>query len=169
MIIIRKARKGDVRGIARMFNENLRNKFFSCTGTNKLFTKKKINKWERGFADNGRGRCTFVAVDAEKCRIAGHSGFHAGKGRTRHRIDLGWMVHKDYAGQGIATRMVSALLTEAKKRGFKKAEAEAAVVNVSSVKLAKKLGFKIEGKKERSLLLDNGKYVDTYIFGKILK
>jgi len=54
-------------------------------------------------------------------------------------------------------------------QGFKRAEAEIAVPNKASVKIAQKTGFKIEGRKEKSFLLDNGKYVDGYIVGKVLR
>ena len=60
-------------------------------------------------------------------------------------------------------------MKEAKRKGFRRIEAEAAVENAGSVKLAKKCGLKIEGRKKAGLLLDDGRYVDTYIFGKILR
>jgi RimJ/RimL family protein N-acetyltransferase len=72
-------------------------------------------------------------------------------------------------GMGIATKLVEATLKEAQRRGFTRAEAEAAVKNTASVKLAVRCGFKIEGKRKNGLLLDDGKYADTYLFGKILR
>ena len=71
--------------------------------------------------------------------------------------------------QGIGTKLLKAVLLQAKKRGFKKAQAEAAVANIASFKIAKKCGFKVEGRIKKGLLLDNGKYVDSYLFGKVLK
>lgn len=38
--------------------------------------------------------------------------------------------------------------------------------NRISIKLAKKGGFKIEGKIKNGLLMDNGKSVDTYMLGR---
>lgn len=55
----------------------------------------------------------------------------------------------------------------AKKKGFKRAEAEMAIKNKSSWKLAKKCGFKIEGIKKKALLTDDGRYIDTYVVGKV--
>jgi len=78
------------------------------------------------------------------------------------------MVHPDYQGRGIATKLLKALLVEAKKKGLKRAEAECAVANVASWKLAKKCGFKIEGKKIKALITDDGKSIDTYIVGRLL-
>lgn len=52
---------------------------------------------------------------------------------------------------------------------FKKlAEAEIAIKNVASWKMALRCGFNIEGTKKKALLTDDGKYIDTYIVGKIL-
>lgn len=59
-------------------------------------------------------------------------------------------------------------MNNAKAQGYKRIEAEAALENVSSVRLAKKFRFKVEGKRKAGLLLDDGRYVDTYIFSKML-
>lgn len=168
-ILIRKAKIGDAKGRADMWNAGIRNKFLTYTGSNNKKTKKDIKKWEKRIAAKSNGDFTFVAVDKKKNIIVGSASFSGSKmGRARHRGELGWIVHPDYSGQGIATKLVKAILKEAKNRGFKRAEAEAAIENIPSVKLAKKLGFSIEGIKKKGLLLDDGRYVDTYIFGKII-
>lgn len=168
MIIIRKAKKGDGKGIAESFNNGLKRGLNKYTGGNMPFDKKKIRKMEKDFSKYNKHKCCYVALDNKKiigsCIFSGKD-----KGRLRHRVELGWGIHPDYIRKGLATRMVKRLIEEARKRGFKKIEAEAACENISSVKLAKKLGFKIEGRKKAGLLLDNGKYVDTYVFGKILR
>ena len=95
----------------------------------------------------------------------------AGRGnhsRLRHRGELGWGVHPDYQGKGIATKMLTEALKFAKKKGFKRAEAEMAIENKASWKLALRCGFKIEGTKKKAMLTDDGRYIDTYIVGKIL-
>jgi ribosomal-protein-alanine N-acetyltransferase len=170
MIIIRKARKGDEKGIAESFNEGFKRGFNNYTGSNKPFDKKKIRKIEKSIREKKKNEFSYVAVDSETRKIVGSSIFFGrGKGRTRHRGEIGWGVHPDYMEKSIATRLVNEILKEAKRKGFKRAEAEAAVVNIGSVKLAKKTGFKIEGRRKAGLLLDNGKYADTWLFGKILR
>lgn len=158
MIKIRKAKRGDGKGIAKSFNKGIKRGFNKYTGSNYFFDLKKIKKMEKEFSENSKYNSSFVAIDNGK--IVGSCHFQGKeKGRTRHRVNCGWVVHPDYARKGIGTKIMIELLKEAKKRGFKKAEAESAVENKASIKLAKKVG----------LLLDNGKYVDTYIFGKILR
>lgn len=166
-IIIRKAKKGDGKGWVDMWNEGIKRKFFVYNSGNILRTRKDIYRANKKYSEKTKNNFVFLAFDGDK--VVGACGATAStKGRLRHRIDLGWTVHPDYTGQGIASQLLDATLKEAKKRGFRRAEAEVAVENIPSVKLAKKLGFSVEGIKKKGLLLDNGKYVDTYIFGKIL-
>lgn len=169
-IIIRKAKKEDVKGIAESFNYGLKRGFNKYTGSNQPFDKEKIEKIKKDLSKYNKHLCSYVAVNKETGKIIGSCNFKGKeKGRLRHRVDCGWGVHPDYAGKGIGTKLVKTLLNEAGKRGFRRIEAEVYVKNKGSIKLAKKLGFRIEGRKKYGLLLDNGKYTDTYIFGKILK
>ena len=168
-IIIRKAGKGDAKGVARLWDDGFERGYFGYTGTNRRRTVKDIRRFEEVYAKNKRNEFVFIAIDSVNGKVVGSCAFFAKKeGRTRHRGEMGWAVHLDYSRQGIATRLVKRTLEEAKRRGFKKAEAEAAVKNIGSVRLAKKCGFKIEGRKKRGLLLDSGRYADTYVFGKVL-
>jgi len=169
-IIIRKAKKGDGKGWAEMWNEGIKRKFYIYNGGNSLRTRKDIFKSNKKYNNQKGHEFTLFAIDRNNGKIVGSSNcFGKEKGRTRHRVELGWMVHPDYSGKGIATRLVKEVILEAKKRGIKKIGAEAAIENVASVKLAKKCGFKIEGRLKKGILLDSGRYVDTYIFGLTLK
>lgn len=169
-ILIRKAKPGDEIGIAEMRKEGLKQKNWNYTGSNDIPDKKRLKKWRKSFSDKKAESFSFVAIDTNQNKIVGsiNSSFK-NHGRLRHRIDIGWGVHPSYQGKGIGTKLLKESLKFAKQKGFKRAEAEAAIENIASVKLAKKCGFKIDGKREKGLLLDNGKYVDTYTFGKILK
>ena len=42
------------------------------------------------------------------------------------------------------------------------------IKNAASIKLLGKFGFKREGIKKRAFISDSGKYLDTYIYGKLL-
>ncbi len=164
-VVIRKAKKGDEVGIAENFNEGLKKGVFNYTGSNKKRTKKDLEKWKDSF--NKETSIIFVAEINNK--IVGSVFFLAKeKGRTRHRLSGGWSVHPDYQRRGIGTLLLKTAVKEAKKRGFKRLEAEVAVKNISSWKISKKAGFKIEGIKKKGLLLDNKKYADTYMLGRIL-
>jgi len=167
-ILIRKAKVGDEKGIVNLMEEGLRRKNWLYTGSNRL-SKDKLKKIREEFKLRSPSSYSFIAIDKLRDKIVCSVFFSFKKsGRTRHRIDFGWGVHPDYQKQGIATKVLKEALEFAKKKGFKRAEAEAAVINKGSIKLAEKCGFKIEGRKKQGLLLDNEKYADTYILGRTL-
>lgn len=158
---IRKATVKDVPKLVKMYNLGIKTNYI-YNGSNKPKTKEQIKK-----SLNLKDKCFFVAE--ENNQLFGMINYSFKKsGRTRHRIDFGWFVHPEHQNKGIGTKLLQFALNHAKKKGFKKAEAEAAIENIPSWKIATKLGFKIEGKKKKGLLLDNGKFVDTYILGKEL-
>ena len=168
MIKIRKAKLGDEIGISKMVKAGLNKNTWAYTGTNK-YTKKKLENLRKSLSEKNSTSKNFVAVDSQTNMIVGSASYLFNiSGRIRHRVDMGWGVHPDYAGQGIGTKLLNFALNDAKKRGFKRAEAEIAIKNVSSWKMALKCGFKIEGTKKKALLIDDGKYIDTYIVGKLL-
>jgi RimJ/RimL family protein N-acetyltransferase len=167
-VSIRLARKGDARGFIDSWNECFNAGHLKYTGTQRR-SRKDIKSFDRRYAERRKGEIVFVAVE-HGGKIVGSCGFHAREhGRTRHRGEVGWMVHHDYVGRGVATRLLRAVLKEARRRGFRRVEAEAAVENIASIQLAKRLRFKIEGRKRAGILLDSGKYVDTYILGRLLR
>lgn len=167
-IKVRKAKLGDEYGMVDLFKEGLKRKNFIYTGTNKV-AKDRLKQVRKKLTDKHPDYINFLAIDKSKNEIVGSLGFGFRKtGRLRHLVDLGWMVHPDYQGKGIATKMLTQSLKFAKKKGFKRAEAEMAIENKASWKLALKCGFKIEGTKKKALLTDDGRYIDTYIVGKLL-
>lgn len=168
-MIIRRARLGDAKNIAECFYascEGLCKKCYNkylCNDT--LYSEKKIATLDKRLGT--KNHLMLVATDSSK--IVGFASLVGNSTeKTRHRAECGWFVSIGHSRQGIATRLVDKLIKEAKKSGLRKLEAEAAVENIASVNLAKKLGFEIEGKKKAGMLLDDGKFVDTYILGKVL-
>lgn len=164
-IVIRKAKYGDAEGIANVRNEGLRRKVSPYIATNEIADKKKIKQMNNQYKDKN-----FVCLLAilNKKVIGCVSGNSSGKNRTKHVLEMGWMIHPDYHGKGIGTKLLKAFCIYAKKKGYKKLEADVVIENKPSLRIAKKNGFKIEGKKIKSLRLDNGKYVDVYNIGKLI-
>ena len=167
MIKIRKAKLGDEIGISQMVKAGLKRNTWKYTGTNK-YTKKKLENLRNSLSAKSTSR-HFVAIDSKTNQIVGSSSYEFRRvGRLRHRVELGWGVHPDFAGQGLGTKLLNFALEDAKKKGFRRAEAEMAIKNIGSWKMALKCGFKIEGTKKKALLTDEGKCIDTYIVGKLL-
>lgn len=169
-ITIREARKGDAKRIAEFYNIGQDRGFFKYIAGNRKWTAKDIRVRDKAYAEKKKGRIVLIAIDNGSGDVVGMSSFVAAEeGRTRHRGVMGWFVHPDHLESSIGTKVVRAVLNEARKRGFKRAWAEVAVENVASVKLAKKCGFEIEGRERAGMLLDNGRYADVYLFGRSLK
>jgi len=168
-IVIRKATAGDVTGISRMIKAGLRRNTWQFTAISS-YTNRNAEQLRNALSSKSPALALFVAVDKDhKGLIVGSVSYDFSKvGRLRHRIGLGWGVHPNYAGRGIGTRLLKFAVADAKNRGYKRAEAEMAVKNTVSWKMALKCGFKIEGRKRKGLYTDDGKYVDTYIIGKLL-
>ncbi len=168
-IVLRRAKPSDVAGLVQMRKEGFRRKNWAYTGTYSIPSKKQLKEWGRIFAKRTRDNISIVAEEIETGKVIGSiSGTSRSKSRTRHRLDAGWGVHPDYQKKGIGTMLLKALIAQAKKLKFKRIEAEMAIENIASVKLAKKCGFKIEGRMKKAMLTDDGRYIDTYIVGKIL-
>lgn len=169
-IIFRLAKLSDAVGIAAIFKKGLQENKFLYTGTNEYTVKKffDLKKYLQS-GNKESGNRFFVAVDSLSKEILAMCDYSfRSDGRVRHEVHLGWSVGVNHSGEGIGTKIVKFALADATKRGYKRAEAQAAVANVASWKLAMKLGFVIEGLKRKGLLLDNGKYADVYVMGKLL-
>ncbi|MDD5416678.1 MAG: GNAT family protein [Candidatus Aenigmarchaeota archaeon] len=167
MIIVRRAKVGDENGMINFVNEQIRKKEWNYTGRNKLKDKNNLKETRKNLLSKKPKTYYFLAFDGKK--VIGSVGITPrNNGRLRHRASIGWGVHYNYRGQGIATKLVTTMLVFAKKKRFKRLDAEIAVENIASVKLAKDLGFKIEGHIKKGMLLDDGRYVDTYVVGKLL-
>lgn len=167
-ILTRKAVPGDGKAIIECLNESCSLTCNECVNryacNNKFFPQDPAYIDKRLLMNNGS---TIIALD--KNLIVGLALFTVNKfSKTQHRAECGWFVRKSYMKQGIATKLVKELIKEAKKKGLRRLEAESAVSNEASLRLAEKLGFEKEGIKQKALMLDNGKLEDTYILGRIL-
>ncbi len=166
-ITYRLAKVGDEKEVAELIREGIERKNWFYTSKNTVPDKKKILGMRDSYK-KGSNNISVLAFNNKKV-VGSVSASFKKTGRTRHRVEIGWGVHPDYQGQGIATNLVKILLDEVRKRGFKRVEAECAIENKASWKLAKKFGFKIEGRRKGGLLTDDGRQIDTYILGKVVK
>lgn len=161
---IRQFKAGDEVGIGGMMAKAMRKGKFSLLSMNKPPDNKKLREWRKA---NLSGKShTFVAEADGK--IVGDFTFTLGDGRTRCRAASGWAVDPHYRQRGIASQLLQKAIQKAKKLKLKRLEAEIVVKNNASIKLAEKFGFKREAIKKKAFLSDDGKYLDTYVYGKLL-
>ena len=89
--------------------------------------------------------------------------------RLRHSAGLGMMVHPDYWGCGIGTRLMAAILDIADNwLNLKRVELEVNCDNPAAISLYKRFGFEIEGTK-RLQSFGNGRWADTHFMARLKK
>lgn len=87
--------------------------------------------------------------------------------RTKHSSKIVVGILEDYCSHGIGYELFQNAFKWAETNGIKRLELTVITENTRAVNLYKKLGFKIEGLKEMSTLI-NGKYYDEYYMAKLL-
>jgi len=88
--------------------------------------------------------------------------------RAKHSGELVIGVDQEYWGMGIGRGLMEEMLTWSDKTGLKRLALEVVSENFRAVKMYERYGFKIEGKKVADHYIGDGKYLDTFIMGKIL-
>jgi len=87
--------------------------------------------------------------------------------RLMHIGDLGMMVHPDYWGLGIGSRLMTAILDIADNwLDLRRVELEVNTDNPAAVALYQKFGFEIEGTK-RFHAFGDGRWADSYFMGRL--
>lgn len=87
--------------------------------------------------------------------------------RIRHSAYIVIGMLTEYRGKHLGTKMFEELEKWAVSNNVTRLELTVVCTNECAVALYKKMGFKIEGLKEKSMIVD-GNYVDEYYMGKII-
>jgi RimJ/RimL family protein N-acetyltransferase len=87
--------------------------------------------------------------------------------RNRHSVHVVVAVLQSFAGQGIGTKLFEELEKWAGECQLHRLELTVMAHNERAIRLYKRMGFEIEGRKRHSLLV-NGSYVDEYCMSKLL-
>lgn len=157
----------DVKQCFDYFNYGIKSGAYPYTGTNKKIQKKDYKFAEEELkSKKKKRRIQLVCEDLEKKIIVGNAFLSLGFGRIKHVSNFSWFVHPKYHGCGIATKLAQELLKIAKSKKIKKIEATICEKNIGSIKIAEKLGMKLEGRNKKSHRLDNGRYVDILLYGR---
>ena len=110
----------------------------------------------------------FLQVASDDDKIVGYIRAERGKfHRNFHTAYIVVGILRDYAGKGIGTTFFRNLEKWASQNGVHRLELTVEFHNYAARCLYEKSGFKIEGTREKSMLVD-GNYVDEYYMAKIL-
>jgi L-phenylalanine/L-methionine N-acetyltransferase len=118
------------------------------------------------FSDSASYRHRFVAeVDG---RVVGSASLSARQNpRSKHCGGLGMMVHPDYWGMGIGSRLMAQLLDMADNwLNLQRVELEVNIDNPAAIHLYEKFGFEIEGTK-RFQSIGDGRWVHSHFMARI--
>ena len=97
---------------------------------------------EAAAAWEARTDFTYVLVETATGRVIGGSGLHGRLGP--HGLEIGYWLHGDWTGRGVATAAVRALTTAAfAVPGIERVRIQCAVDNVRSARVPARLGFRL--------------------------
>lgn len=126
------------------------------------------NLWV-GAGKYGTGAQAFVVKDGNKV-VGTYSLRRNHYGHGAHVANAGYMVHKDYRGQGVARAMCAHSLAEAKRQGCLSMQFNYVVsTNSRAVELWQAMGFTIIGVSPKSYHHAKLGYVDIYIMHRFLE
>ncbi|MGZ3768491.1 MAG: GNAT family N-acetyltransferase [Bdellovibrio sp.] len=84
-----------------------------------------------------------------------------------HKAEIGYAIEKSFEGNGYVAEAVMLVEMELKRLGFNKIVLTCDIENTRSMKVAERAGFLREGTLIKDCI-EQGKYRDTAVFGKIL-
>jgi RimJ/RimL family protein N-acetyltransferase len=116
-------------------------------------------------ADNG---LSIVAVDGE--RIVGSMRFEPGnRPRTRHGGEFGIAVLAEYNGHGVGRALLECLIDWAEGTGIiRKLDLRVRADNVRAIRLYESLGWTVEGRITRDMLMPDGTFHDALYMGRFV-
>lgn len=122
--------------------------------------KHRIEQWEKSDS-------LFLVLENEGDLAGFLSASRGEPSRIRHCAYLVIGILKDYRGRGFGAMLFEKMEQWAKERGITRLELTVMIQNEQARHLYEKMGFYIEGKKERSMIVD-GTAVDEYCMAKLL-
>lgn len=111
---------------------------------------------------------SLLLIAEENEEIVGFlSATRGGANRIKHSAYIVTGILKAYRGRGIGTTFFEGLEMWARETGITRLELTVMAHNKHAFHLYQKQGFKIEGVKEKSVMM-NGIYIDEYYMAKLL-
>lgn len=164
LIIIREVNKSDALKMVKYIDE------ISCETDNLTFGQGEFGinyEQEEVYIDNiSRQNNSLMIIGEDNGKIIGNLTFIGGRRpRTAHAGEFGISVLKDYWGNGLGTELISYLIEWSKETNIvRKINLRVRTDNSHAINLYKKMGFTIEGKISREMIID-GKFIDTLHMG----
>ncbi|GLS31650.1 putative acetyltransferase [Mesorhizobium albiziae] len=158
-VTIRAMRAEDAAGIFEIYNQPA---FRAGTLALPYETFEAVKKWLEPRAP----RDLHIAAELDK-RIVGAAALRPFYGRRAHAAEFWISVHEDFAGRGIGSRLLAAMIDTADNwLNIKRIEMTVFTDNVGAIALYKKFGFEIEGTHKAASFRD-GAFVDAHCMARL--
>lgn len=163
-IIIRPIQAGDGNGINAL--RRMPGVFENVLGIPSERAKRNED-WIATMGSNNHNFVATVTAESNQDLIIGNASLSVyDNPRKRHSAGIGMMVHKDYQGMGVGSRLLQALLDVADNwLMLVRVELTVFTDNEKAIHLYQKYGFEIEGTHKKAAIR-NGEYMDLYTMAR---
>ena len=167
-LLIREAEPGDAAELVTFLNRvSLETDFTSLDGDGILLTSEEMEIFldKQASSDN---QITLLAFLNDK--IAGLVNITADqRKRVRHIGDLFIVIGKKYWNNGLGSLLLEEVVEWAQASGIlRRLQLTVQTRNQAAVHLYQKHGFVIEGRQERGAYIEERKFIDVYLMGKLI-
>ncbi|MDU6724199.1 N-acetyltransferase family protein [Streptococcus mitis] len=167
-LLIREAEAEDAAELVTFLNcVSLETDFTSLDGDGILLTSEEMEVFlnKQASSDN---QITLLAFLNDK--IAGIVNITADqRKRVRHIGDLFIVIGKRYWNNGLGSLLIEEAIEWAQASGIlRRLQLTVQTRNQAAVHLYQKYGFVIEGRQERGAYIEEGKFIDVYLMGKLI-
>ena len=167
-LLIREAEAEDAAELVTFLNcVSLETDFTSLDGDGILLTSEEMEVFlnKQASSDN---QITLLAFLNDK--IAGIVNITADqRKRVRHIGDLFIVIGKRYWNNGLGSLLIEEAIEWAQASGIlRRLQLTVQTRNQAAVHLYQKHGFIIEGRQERGAYIEEGKFIDVYLMGKLI-
>ena len=167
-LLIREAEPGDAAELVTCLNRvSLETDFTSLDGEGILLTDTEMEL----FLDkqtHSENQITLLALLNDE--IAGLVNVTADqRKRVRHIGDLFIVIGQKYWNNGLGSLLLEEVVEWAQASGIlRRLQLTVQTRNQAAVHLYQKYGFVIEGRQERGAYIEEGKFIDVYLMGKLI-
>lgn len=151
-LLLRPFREGDLDALHAIFSDERAMRYWDRPAWQECETTRRLLF---GFMKDAPAEHLEFAIERDGALI--------GRAGMWKRYEIGYILHPDHWGHGYATEAVGALIPEAFRRfpGAERLTAEIDPRNVGSQRLLERLGFRLDGFKEKNFLYGDSEWCDT--------
>ena len=167
-LLIREAELGDAAELVTFLNRvSLETDFTSLDREGILLTDTEMESF---FGKKARSENQITLLALLNDEIAGLVNITADqRKRVRHIGDLFIVIGKKYWNNGLGSLLIEEAIEWAQASGIlRRLQLTVQTRNQAAVHLYQKYGFVIEGRQERGAYIEEGKFIDVYLMGKLI-